>query len=54
MERGQIVFEQQSTIVFDADELWEDDENGDHDGWFASAPTRFRAPLPVAASSPSS
>ena len=44
MERGQIVFEQQSTIVFDADELWEDDENGDHDGWFCVRTDPFPCP----------
>jgi hypothetical protein len=44
MERGQIVFEQQSTAVFDADELWEDDENGDHDGWFCVRTDPFPCP----------
>ena len=44
MERGQIVFEQQSTMVFDAEELWEDDENSDHDGWFCVRTDPFPCP----------
>ena len=43
MERGQIVFEEQVSVDEDED-LWEDDSDGDHDGWYCVRTNPFPCP----------
>jgi hypothetical protein len=45
MERGQIVFEQQSTVFHD-EELWQDDAAEDYEGWFCVRTDPFPCPAP--------
>jgi hypothetical protein len=43
MERGQIVLEQQSTVIYD-EELWQDDTDEGYDGWFCVRTDPFPCP----------
>src|SRR6476469_6561396 len=44
MERGQISFEERSVVVHGEFELWEDDSDGEHDGWFCVRTDPFPCP----------
>ena len=44
MERGHIVFDEQSTLDLDEVELWEDEESDDHEGWFCVRTDPFPCP----------
>jgi hypothetical protein len=44
MERGHIVFDDQSTLELDEVELWEDDDSSDRDGWFCVRTDPFPCP----------
>jgi hypothetical protein len=43
MERGQILFEEQVAAYAD-EELWQDDESSDHEGWYCVATNPFPCP----------
>ena len=44
MERGQILFEEQSVVVHGEFELWEDDSGDGYDGWFCVRTDPFPCP----------
>ena len=44
MERGHIVFDEQSTLDLDEVELWEDEDSDDHEGWFCVRTDPFPCP----------